>query len=304
MVVLRLSYLILSITLMALFALALPGCAWRGEGKPVAAAIEASSQIKTRSFKGSIAFDMSQVASGAASAKDPKSMTMIFDGAIDTTDAAHPKMRMNMVAEGESTAMVAPGDGKIYLTSRGASYSTEIPAERAASSTIDPQKIYAALGGAVSDFQKSQPITNAEGKPVTTTSAKVSRSKLCGPVLEAFGDALGKSAGLTGGIGGGLAGGRGGGGEMFSGICKAMLKSDPRIWFGVAGGVLTDGELTATINIPFGGPMGIEVQYHEFKQDQPQSGFDPPAGATPLGSFDALPGATSNSAPSPNMMIQ
>lgn len=304
MVVHRVRYSFLAVSLLAVFAVALSGCAWRGEGKQVATAIEASSKVKSRAFKGSVTFDMSQLASGSSTAQQPKSMSMAFDGAIDTSDPAHPKMRMNMSAQGEATSIVAPGDGKVYLTARGSSYSTDVPPERAASSTIDPQKIYAALGGAVTDFQKSQPITNAEGNPVATTSAKVSRSKLCGPVLEAFGDALGKSAGLTGGLGGGLAGGRGGGGEMFAGICKAMLKSDPRIWFGVAGGVLTDVELTATINIPFGGPMAIEVQYHEYNQDKPQSGFDPPAGATPLSSFDALPGAAANSGISPNTMTQ
>lgn len=287
---LRLRLLTLAATLAAIFAVTLSGCSWRGEGKSVASAIEATSQVKTRAFKGSMKFDMSQVKAGASGAAAPQSMTMTFDGAIDSRDPANPKMRINMVAEGSSNTVIAPGDGNVYLSAAGVSYSTPIPAERSQSSTIDPQKIYAALGEAVSGFAKSPPITNAEGKQVETVAAKVSRKKICGPVLESFGDALGKSAGLTGGLGG-ISAGRQGGSDVLQGVCRAMLKSDPRVWFGIDNGRLTDVELTATISVPFAGAMGIEVQYHEFAQDQEQTGFEPPAGARPLSSFDQLPGA-------------
>jgi hypothetical protein len=277
----------LSCALIALVAvLAFSGCNWKGEGKDVAAAIVATSAVKTRAFTGAMKMDMSQMkgASGATGASG--SMDMTFSGAIDDTDPANPKMLMNMSAGGQATSMVAPGDGKIYITSGGKSVYTPIDPAAGQKQTIDPQKIYVALGDAVGNFQKSPSITNAQGKSVDTTTATVSKKDLCGPVLEAFGDAMSKSSGLADGLGG--SGGSGGndslgkdGEKMMQTFCQTMLKSDPRVWFGIDGGKLTDVVLTADLTIPFAGPMGIEVQYHEFNQDQPQKGFVAPPGATP-----------------------
>lgn len=277
--------------LIALLAVAgFSGCAWKGEGKQVAAAILATSQVKTRAFSGSMKLDMSGVGS-AGSSQTPKSMTMNFTGAIDSRDAANPKMVMNMTAEGQSSAVVAPGNGKVYVTEGGRAYYTDIPPSQTRSSTIDPQKIYAALGSAVGDFQKAPAMTNAQGKQVTTISATVNRSKLCGAVLDAFGQALSQAgSGLAGGLGStGSAGGSDS--KVLQSMCKSMLQSDPRVWFGLDGGRLTDVDLTADLTIPFGGKMHIEVQYHEYNQDQQQTGFDAPAGAAPLSSLTALPGA-------------
>jgi hypothetical protein len=276
--------------LIAVLALAvnLSGCDWKGEGKNVAAAIVATSQVKTRAFTGSLKFDGSKRAPAQnGQAQEPTSMTMTFSGAIDSTDAANPKMVMNMSAEGQNTSVVAPGDGKVYMTAGGTSFSVAVPPGQTAGRTIDPQKIYVALGDAVGDFQKAPPLTNAQGKSVTTISAKVGRSKLCGAVLDAFGEAMSQAGGLAGGLGGTTSRG-GSDSKMLQNFCKMMLKSDPRVWFGIDNGRLTDVDLTAEIKVPLAGSMGIEVQYHEYNQDRPQTGFDPPADATPLSSFDAL----------------
>jgi hypothetical protein len=291
----------LSCALIALVSvLAISGCNWKGEGKNVAAAIVATSAVKTRAFTGSMKMDMSQMkgitGSTGASTTTPSSMTMTFSGAIDTTNEASPKMLMKMTAEGQDTTMVAPGDGKLYFTSGDKSYYTTVDPSSAKKQTIDPQKIYVALGDAVGHFQKSPPITNAQGKQVDTTSAKVSKKKLCGPVLEAFGEAMDQGAGgLTGGLGGSSSGDstklNKTGEKMMQTFCQTMLKSDPQVWFGIDNGKLTDVALTAQLMIPFAGPMGIEVQYHEYNQDQPQTGFTAPPNATPMPTTPtAMPG--------------
>lgn len=284
----------LSCALIALVAvLGFSGCDWKGEGKGVAAAIIASSTVKTRAFTGSMTMDMSQM-QGATAATGSSGTTadkveMTFSGAIDDTDPANPKMVMKMSAAGQDTSMVAPGDGKFYITSGGKSYYVPMNPSAAEKQTINPQKIYVALGDAVGDFQKSSPMTNAQGKQVDTTTATVSKKKLCGPVLDAFGEAMNQSSGLTSGLGGssGSTNSLGKDGKkMMQSFCQTMLKSDPRVWFGIENGKLTDVALTAKLTIPFAGPMGIEVQYHEYNQDQPQTGFDAPSGATPMGDMN------------------
>lgn len=293
----------LSCALIALVAvLAFSGCDWKGEGKGVAAAIIASSTVKTRAFTGSMTMDMSQMQGATAAtgsgATNPGKVEMTFSGAIDDTDPANPKMVMRMSAAGEDTSMVAPGDGKFYITSSGKSYYVPMDPAAAEKQTINPQKIYVALGDAVGDFQKSPPITNAQGKQVATTTATVNKKKLCGPVLDAFGEAMSQSSGLTTGLGGGGSSSSTNslgkdGKKMIQSFCQTMLKSDPRVWFGIDNGKLTDVALTAKLTIPFAGPMGIEVQYHEYNQDQPQTGFDAPAGATPMGDMNtAIPPST------------
>lgn len=284
----------LSCALIALVAtLAFSGCDWKGEGKGVAAAILASSTVKTRAFTGSMTMDMTQMTGATAatgsSGSSPGKVEMTFSGAIDDADPANPKMVMKMSAAGQDTSMVAPGDGKFYITSGGKSYYVPMNPSATEKQTINPQKIYVALGDAVGDFQKSPPITNAQGKQVETTTAKVSKKKLCGPVLDAFGEAMNQSSGLTSGLGGssGSSNSLGKDGKkMMQSFCQTMLKSDPRVWFGIDNGKLTDVALTARLTIPFAGPMGIEVQYHEYNQDQPQTGFDAPAGATPMGDMN------------------
>jgi hypothetical protein len=233
--------------------------------------------------------------STGANTTTPGSMTMTFSGAIDTSNESSPKMLMKMNAEGQETSMVAPGDGKFYITTAGKSYYTTVDPAAANQQTIDPQKIYVALGDAVGGFQKAQSIVNAQGKPVDTVAAKVNKKKLCGPVFDAFGEAMNQSDGLTSGLGSSAGSGKlnENGKKMMQTFCQTMLKSDPRVWFGIDNGKLTDVELTAQLTIPFAGQMGLEVQYHEYNQDQPQTGFDAPANATPMDSMNpATPGSS------------
>ena len=267
----------------------LSGCNWKGDGGPVAAAIAQTASVKTRAFTGDVQMDMSKMQNGAGSGAAPQNVNMTFFGAIDSSNPASPKMHMTMTADGQTTSVVAPGDNKVYVTVEGSSYYTDIPAGQAQQRTVDPEKIYAALGDAVGHFQKAPPITNAAGKPVATTSATVSKKKLCGPVLTAFGDAMNDAGTMGGATGGALSLG---GGKSLQSFCSVMLAGDPRVWFGIDNGALTDVELTAALNIPLAGQMGIQLQYHEYNQNQPQTGFDVPPNAQPMSALQQQLGAT------------
>lgn len=260
--------------------LGLSGCGWKGDGAEVAAALVATSQIETRSFSGSVTFDALDEKMSKAGADT----NMTFRGALDTRDADAPKMTLEMNSGSSATKVVVPGDGKFYLTSGGKTYSVDVPPGGAQKSTVDPVKIYSTLSSAVGSFKQAPSMTNAAGQSVHTVGAKLSKSKLCGPVLDAFGDALSSA----GGVGGEFGGSGKGDSKMFKGICESMLASDPRVWFGIDGGKLTDLALSAKLNVPFAGKMKVDLVYHEFNQGAEQSGFEAPAEATPLGSLDQL----------------
>lgn len=260
--------------------LVLSGCAWKGKGKEVATAIQQNASVKTRAFTGS----MSMKLAGATAAGVPSETTITFSGAVDNSNPASPLMHMKMNFEGTAMEMVQPGNGSLYVTTKGKTYSVPVPATDASKSSVDPQKIYVALGSAIGHFQDSPMITNAKGVQVKTISATVDKGKLCGPVLQAFGSVMNTSGGMTSGFEKGLGGGSAG----LAGFCKAMLKKDPRVWFGIDNGALTDVALNAVLTIPLAGSMTLDVQYHEYDQNKPQTGFDVPPNATPLPSMEAL----------------
>lgn len=259
----------------------LAGCNWTGKGKDVASAIAAASTVKSGAYSGQMKMDVS--APAGSKSTGPQSVTMTFSGAYDGTDPAKPKMLMNMSADGQDTSMVMPGDGRMYLTAEGSSYSVPLDAAQAQQNSVDPAKVIAALGNAVGGFKEAPAMTNAKGQQVRTVTATVDRGQLCGQVLQAFGEATTAASGLGGGGGGGAQGSK-----MFQGLCKSMLKKDPRVWFGIDAGVLTDVAMTGQLTIPFAGTMSLEVQFHQFNLNQPQTGFDPPANAAPLNSLDEL----------------
>jgi hypothetical protein len=273
----------------------LAGCGWQGEGKDVAAALQKSTEINTRQFNGSISVNIPAMQLGQDGGGEPTQMTMKFSGKSDNSNPADPKGEFSMaLSEGSSQQMdftiVSPGGDTAYLTTDGKSYSFPITAEQRASQTVDPSKIYGALATAVGDFKQSQPMKDGQGASVPTTSAKIDREKLCGPVLEAFGDAFKKSMQLDGGLGGGGASGMTGsvdGGKMFQSMCKSMLKEDPKLWFGIRSGVLTDVAMEADIAVPFAGNVKVSVQYHETGQGEPVT-IEAPANAQPLGSIDQM----------------
>lgn len=277
----RLKLSFLPLLLVAL--LGVGGCGWQGEGEDVAAAIIATSQVETRAFKGSLKMTTDGKEGAAPSVTD-----MTFDGAIDSRDDANPKMAINMTSGNSTTSLVVPGDGKIYIAAEGKNYVMPVPAGKAQSSTVDPARIYAALGGAVSDFQTSDPMQNAEGRTVDTRTAVVSRKKLCGDVIEAFGDALAKTSGVGGRLGAGA------GAEQMEEMCKSMVKSDPRVWFGLENGRLTDVILSVRLKVPLVGSMKVELAYHEYNQDGEQSGIQALPGAVPMPSLDQLVGSAAS----------
>lgn len=270
--------------LLALMLVAVSGCSAEREDGEVLAAIAATSKIETRAFTGSL--KMQPV--GKSALGDGKATNMKFSGAIDTTDDANPRMLLKMDAGGSATSVVLPGDGKFYVTADGKSYWSDIPAAESKQAAIDPSAIYAALLKAVGEFKNSPPLTNANGQSVRTLSAKISKSGLCGPVLGAFGKTLSQTSGASAQFGGlGPAGP-----QMMQEFCKGMLRSDPRVWFGIDSGKATDVVLAADVEIPLAGKMRIEVIYHEFNQGGQQSGFQAPPGATPITSptqFSASP---------------
>jgi hypothetical protein len=267
-----------ALALIALVAFSLSGCAWTGDGKDVANAIEKTATYKSRAFKGGMAFK--------ASGPDSKdSFSMSFSGAADSSDPANPKMTMSMDAMGSSFTIVAPGDGNVYMATSAGTYGAPVPSSERDKSTIDSAGIYSALGKAIGDFQKSQPIQNADGKPVPTITAKVDRGKICSEVLPAFGDLMSKaSAGGNSDAIPGLGDMAGG----MSGFCKILLVKDPQVWFGIDNGVLTDVSLHADLAFPGAGPMSFTIDYHEYDQGQPQPSIKKPSGAKMYPSLQSI----------------
>lgn len=279
---------------LVLTSVSLAGCSWKGEGQDVAAALQKSTEIKTREFKGSATVSFPAMDFGQGSDGKPTQMTMKFAGKSDSTDPADPKGEFALtLSEGSKQQMafevVDPGGGTAYMTTGGKSYSFPITPEQRAQQNVDPSRIYAALATAVGDFKKSQPMQDGTGAPVPTISAQIDKKKLCGPVLEAFGDALSKSM-QSGGLDTGGASGITGavdGKQMFKTMCESMLKENPKLWFGIRSGVLTDVALDADIAVPFAGNVKLSVQYHETAQGQPVS-IEAPANAEPIDSIDAM----------------
>jgi hypothetical protein len=266
----------------ATVASGLIGCGVAQEDGEVAAAIAATSKVETRAFTGSL--KMQPIGKSKLIGGDGTNMK--FSGAIDTTNDAQPKMLLRMDAGGSGTSVVVPGDGKLYLTAEGKSYSMELPAGQSKQATVDPAAIYTALLGAVGGFKNSPPLTNAKGQSVHTLSAKVSKKGLCGPVIAAFGSALSQAGGAgtqLGGLGAVSP-------TMMKDFCKKMLRSDPRVWFGIDGGKATDVVLTVDVELPIAGSMRVELTYHEYNQGASQTGFDVPPGATPISSPAQLSG--------------
>lgn len=277
-----------ALLLVALAALGISGCTWTGKGKDVAQAIEKTATFKSRSFSGSLDVKMS-------GADASKSMAITFTGASDNTDAANPQMTMTMVTASVPMTITLPGDGNMYMVSPQGTAGVPIPEVDRSKTAIDSAAIYAALGKAIGDFQTSQAMQNAAGKPVSTITAKVDREKLCTKVLPAFGDVMSKASAGSGAAG--IPGMGAGMGAGMSGFCKMMLRSDPQVWFGIDNGALTDVSLSADLSFPGAGPMTVRVEYHEFNQGQPQPSIKKPSGAKMYPSLQSFvmpggPGAT------------
>lgn len=291
----RVFRLLMLSAVLVLPAFLLSACGWKGDGQDVAAALQKSTQIKTREFSGNATMNLPAAAAGQGAGQATQ-ITMKFSGKSDNSNASDPKSEFKLsFVEGTkqqlSFEMVNPGGGTAYMTTGGKAYSFPLTPDQRAQQTIDPSKVYAALATAIGDFKKSQPMQNAAGADVPTISARIDGEKLCGPVLEAFGDAITQSM-QSGGFGTGTGTGAGMPGEvdgkkLFQNMCETMVKEDPKLWFGIQGGVLTDVALDATIAVPLAGNMKLSVQYHETSQGEPVE-IEAPASAEPLGSLDQL----------------
>lgn len=256
-----------------LSAALLSGCAWQGDGKQVADALEKSIAAKSHTFNGSItvSFPQGALPQGAKNGA-PGQMLMSFEGKAEASDPAKPssEFKLRMTADGKQQLDITTASvgNDMYLTTGGKSYTFPMTAEQRALQTMDPSKIYAALADAVGDFEKSQPMQGANG-PVPTTAARIDRKKLCGPVFDAFGDIF-KSMKLDGGMSAPTGDGKPiDTGKIFRTMCVSMLQSDPKLWFGIQNGVLTDIAMEADLNVPMAGAMKISVQYHETNIGQP-----------------------------------
>jgi predicted small secreted protein len=279
-----------AVVLFILAAIVLSGCTWTGKGKEVAQAMEKTATFKSRAFTGSMDFKMS-------GADASKSMAITFTGASDNTDPANPKMTMTMDLQGSRMTIALPGDGNMYMVSSQGTVGAPVPVAERGKTAIDSAAIYAALGKAVGDFKQSQPMQNAADKPVPTIAAKVDRDKICNDVLPAFGDLMSKaSAGSGAAAMPGLGGGAGGLGGL-GGICKIMLVDDPQVWFGIDNGALTDVALKANLAFPGAGPMQFSLDYHEYKQGEPQPSIKQPTGAKMYPSVQALAPAAGVASP-------
>lgn len=262
-------------------SLAVSGCTgtWTGKGKEVASAIEQSSQVKTARFSASIEMKFS---GGPGQSSAPETFLILMSGAGDQTDPNNPRMKMTMESPstGDREEIVMPGDGRVYATTNRKSYS--FPAPDVKQYAMENGRVLSALGAAVGGFRESQAMTNIKQEQVPAIYATVDKGKLCGPVLDSFGDAFksGASEGaadLSEPLGVDPA-------EGISGLCKAVIRKDPSVWFGISNGLLTDVALSANLVFPLGMTMSMTMQYHEYNQGKRIGRMRVPSTVTKLGS--------------------
>lgn len=285
------SYLARSCSALIVIALSLfvSGCTgtWTGKGKEVASAIEQSSQVKTARFASSIEI---KISGAPGQGSTPETFLVMMSGAGDVSDPNKPRMIMKIESPttGERERYVMPGDGRVYATKHSKSYS--FPSPDSNDYGVETGRVLAALGAAVGDFRESQPMTNMKQEQVPAIYATVDRDKLCGSVLDSLGAAFKDSANDGGAELAKAAGADPA--EGISGLCKALIRKNPSVWFGISGGVLTDVALSANLVFPMGMTMSMTMQYHEYNQGKSIGRLRIPATFTNLGSeaeFDQIP---------------
>lgn len=253
------SRLLCAIAILAL-ALVVTGCTgtWTGKGKEVASAIENTSGVKTAKFQGSVEMKVSGLPEQAA-AQDTYVAT--FSGVVDGTDPANPRMvmRISSPEAGGSGKVVMPGNGMAYGTKSGRTYSFPVE-EKPEDYAMETDRTMTALGASVSGFRDSQPMTNMKGEQVPAVYAKVDKAGLCGPVLDSMGTSFKSSAqddDFSKSVGADPA-------QGISGICKALIKKDPSVWFGISDGMLTDVAVRADLVSPMGIVISMTLQFHQY----------------------------------------
>lgn len=261
-------------------SLVVSGCTgtWTGKGKEVAAAIEKSSAVPTGRFSGSMEIQLSgmPMQSGA-----PETFVVTFSGLGDSTDPANPRMvtEFNSPSEGEHEKIIMPGDGRVYASKRGRTYSYPVE-KKTEAQEMEASRVMSTLGASVGGFRESQPMTNIQGDQVPAIYATVDKGKLCGPVLESLGDAFKSTADdadFAKSVGADPA-------QGIKGMCEALIRKDPSVWFGISAGLLTDIALRADLVLPLGMTVSMTVQFHQYELGERVGKIRVPASVTKLSS--------------------
>jgi len=161
----------------ALIALTLSGCAWLGKGKDVADAYANTKAAKT----GAYSLTLSVKAPRRRQAK-PVNETVTAQGAYDQTDPNNVKFRLTEGVANDSIAIVAPGNGRVYVTIGGQTASEKIP--KTVAPTAKQQALSGrfsdALAGAFVNFRDAPPVVRSDGTQIQGIAADISRNKVCG----------------------------------------------------------------------------------------------------------------------------
>lgn len=279
----RLLYVIATLVL----SLAVSGCTgtWTGKGKEVASAIEKTSGVKTAKYSGSVEMKVSGLPAQSA-AQDTYVVT--FSGVVDGSDPANPRMVMKITSSepGASGKVVMPGNGMAYGTKNGTTYSFPVE-QKPEDYAVETDRTMTALGASVGGFRDSQPMTNMKGEQVPAIYAKVDRNGLCGPVIDSLGNSFKSSAqdaDFSKSVGADPA-------QGISGICKALVKKDPSVWFGISDGMLSDVAIRADLVSPMGVVISLTVQFHQYDLGKRVRKIQIPTNTTALSSeaeFDKI----------------
>lgn len=257
---------LLSVFALVVFsAVVFAGCSWLGKGKEVADAYTATMNAKSASFTGS--WSVTPVKKNGSLGKTEVES---FSGAYDELDPSKPKFRFTTVAYGETTEIVAPGNGKVYVKLGGDVTSAKLGKNKKPTTDGASNKFSSALANAVVNFRDGAPVTRADGTQAPTIVADISRNKLCGQSLRqmvrAF-NAEGSSKNLS---------------ELklhiskketrgLSRACSKMLPSPPVLTFGIVAGQLTD--FVADVELRIDRRFKSRFELHYAAIGQPQTDF-------------------------------
>lgn len=246
-------------------AVVFAGCSWLGKGKEVADAYAATVNAKSASFTGS--WSVTPVKKNGSLGKTEVES---FSGAYDELDPSRPKFRFTTVAYGETTEIVAPGNGKVYVKLDGDVISTKLGKNKKPTSDGASNKFSSALANAVVNFRDGAPVTRADGTQAPAIVADISRNKLCGQSLRQMVRAFNSEAGSkdlselrlhiskkeTRGMSRG---------------CSKLLPSPPVLTFGIVAGQLTD--FVADVELRIDRRFKSHFELHYAAIGQPQTDF-------------------------------
>lgn len=268
-----------SIALLSLLAMSLTGCAWVGAGRDVGEALQKSAQVKTAKFSGTVTYAIS----GLPGAPEGRSIQMNIDGAYDEADPTAPKSRLQMNVPGlMNIGVITVGDGNKYLVTNRGSYGAPIDDKVLAAETAGMTKVFEALESAIGGFREGAPSHVDTGEQLRTIFAEGDVGNICEDVWPEFAATMEASSG-----GGSI--GEVTGGENLADSCRKILKTNPKLWFGIDdGGVLRMLAIEAEIAVA-GTPakMKVTIRIDITPTDRVPS-ITKPAGVRMLGSYAEL----------------